>query len=1540
MAAKIYKIIRIVFITLLVIGVGVPVGLYVVLSTPWAQEKLRTVGEEELTTLLGTKVQIGYVGFSPFDHIVLKEVSVADDNGVNALYISNLSVRFELDYFLSKHKLVFDYAAIDGMSVKLYKPSKTDKLNIAGIIDRLKLKDKNKPPTRFEFAISMVEINGLSATYDVNDRPRKEQGFDVNHISVSDLSLTANLSKVTNEGAVVKIAHLAFIEQSGFTLADFNTEVTFMPDKIAVKSPTITLPKSKIQIGSFEYTPSSVADVSQLGRTIPIDVKIDNGSFITLEDLSCVVPIFKNVDHKFDIAIDAHGTLDDITLNRLSVGEADGDLTTITTSGHVSNIMQKDSLYVDELNFDVKTRGGKIKKLISEMAPQMSPAVTAMIARAGNIALEGKVTGNLDAFTADADLRTSVGAITFDGTAEILSNNSGVKIDAITDIQHLELGTLLADNRFGLADGSLGFNGTVRGEKIAGECDAIINNLVYNGVDYHDVKMVGSLGDNKSFDLNLTMDNDAGYVDMAADGILDKNDGQLTMETALRNIDFSAFGVKGRYAGYKFSGNIAADISGSVSQWINGSITLNDLSLKSLDKTQPSLNVNSVKVVADNANRPASVTMTSDFLNGKIEGELCLGSLVPDIAKMVSGIFPAIVPDKNLHINPRCVGLTNHFNYDFELSNVEPLSHFLHLPIEVIYPVTIEGEVDMADNRLTMSVDAPYLLKGDKLIENTALQADVNNDGSADVYVTTQMPTKKGTMVLVTGLTAAKNRIDTQVNWMLEREKPINGILAFSTLLGKDENGDLTADIDFNPSDINFGKDTWHISPSHILYRNRDISVGRFEMAAGTQRIVIDGDASSRSDSRMLVDLANIELGTIFETLDINKALIGGYATGVFDARGLFSAEPSIVCDGLHVDSISYNYCVLGTGEVTAHWDNERRAVSLDADVIEPSGKHSHIYGDIFPFTEGLDISFDADNVRVGFMKPFMSAFAQDITGYASGHARLFGTFKYIDMEGDIFARDLGVKIAFTNTWYYCTDSVKLTPGLIDIKNVTVHDAYGNTAQLNGYVKHKFFKEPEFDFKVTNAVNLLSYDVTPKLSPDWYGRVFGNGSAFITGYPGVVNIDVNMSTADGSTFTFVLSDDEQADDYTFIQFRDRNAGKVTDSIIQVDHVPAAIRDIQRRMAQRNVDNPSDYNMNIQVDITPQAKLIIVMDPVGGDEIKATGAGNLRMTYKSAGNDLRMYGTYAIERGSYNFTLQDIIVKDFKIKEGSSIAFTGDPYSARLDINAIYAVNANLSDLDESFLQDKDLNRTNVPVHALLKVNGDMRQPDISFDLEFPTLTSDVYRKVRSIVSTDEMMNRQIIYLLALGRFYTPEYMSTTKGNELFSVASSTISSQLSSMLGKLSENWTIAPNVRSDKGDFSDVEFDVALSSSLLNNRLRINGNFGYRDKSLNTNQFIGDFDIEYLLNRSGSWRLKAYNRYNDQNYYLRTAQTTQGVGIMYRRDFDRMFGFLRPRKKTSENTQSLNDSTKVDRPQQEKNTPADTTNTVATTAAAAPITE
>jgi hypothetical protein len=86
------------------------------------------------------------------------------------------------------------------------------------------------------------------------------------------------------------------------------------------------------------------------------------------------------------------------------------------------------------------------------------------------------------------------------------------------------------------------------------------------------------------------------------------------------------------------------------------------------------------------------------------------------------------------------------------------------------------------------------------------------------------------------------------------------------------------------------------------------------------------------------------------------------------------------------------------------------------------------------------------------------------------------------------------------------------------------------------------------------------------------------------------------------------------------------------------------------------------------------------------------------------------------------------------------------------------------------------------------------------------------------------------------------------------------------------------------------------LSGQLLNNRLIINGNFGYRDNLARNTSFIGDIDLEYKLTESGNIRLRAYNHFNDRTYSLRSAYTTQGAGLVFMREFDDFRYILRKR--------------------------------------------
>ena len=156
-----------------------------------------------------------------------------------------------------------------------------------------------------------------------------------------------------------------------------------------------------------------------------------------------------------------------------------------------------------------------------------------------------------------------------------------------------------------------------------------------------------------------------------------------------------------------------------------------------------------------------------------------------------------------------------------------------------------------------------------------------------------------------------------------------------------------------------------------------------------------------------------------------------------------------------------------------------------------------------------------------------------------------------------------------------------------------------------------------------------------------------------------------------------------------------------------------------------------------------------------------------------------------------------------------------------------------------------------------------------------------------------MMTRQILYLLAVERFYRPDYMNSTQqsSNSGLSLMSSTLSAQLNSMLSQLSNNFTMRVNYR-QAAEGADVsqEFDTSLGFNW--NRFVFDGTVGYRNDASNpNNNFVGDFDIEYKLGQSGKFRVKAYSHSN--KYYLRNS-STQGAGINYREDFDTFGGLIR----------------------------------------------
>ena len=409
-----------------------------------------------------------------------------------------------------------------------------------------------------------------------------------------------------------------------------------------------------------------------------------------------------------------------------------------------------------------------------------------------------------------------------------------------------------------------------------------------------------------------------------------------------------------------------------------------------------------------------------------------------------------------------------------------------------------------------------------------------------------------------------------------------------------------------------------------------------------------------------------------------------------------------------------------------------------------------------------------------------------------------------------------------------------------------------------------------------------------KESPDYpfYGTVYGTGNATIAGNAqDGVNIDVAMTTNRNTTFTYIKDNVSTAVSNQFIKFVDKTPRRAVQDSVRLSDYEIAQKEIEEEK-----ESDTDIRLNLLVDATPDATMKIIMDPIAGDYISGRGTGNIRTEFFNKG-DVKMFGSYRINQGVYKFSLQEVIRKDFIIRDGSTITFNGSPLDATLDIKAGYTVNsASLNDLMPNEATSGYISQTNVKVNCMMDLTGQLTSPDVKFDIELPNERDEVQAIVRNYIPTDEQMNMQILYLLAIGKFYTPENLGATQNsNMMSSVVSSTLSGQLNNALSNILDvnNWNFGTNFSTGERGWTDMEFETMLSGQLLNNRLLINGNFGYRDNPMANTNFVGDFEAEWLVNRSGDIRLKAYNETNDR-YYTRTNLTTQGIGIIFKKDFNK----------------------------------------------------
>src|ERR1700752_2534676 len=128
----------------------------------------------------------------------------------------------------------------------------------------------------------------------------------------------------------------------------------------------------------------------------------------------------------------------------------------------------------------------------------------------------------------------------------------------------------------------------------------------------------------------------------------------------------------------------------------------------------------------------------------------------------------------------------------------------------------------------------------------------------------------------------------------------------------------------------------------------------------------------------------------------------------------------------------------------------------------------------------------------------------------------------------------------------------------------------------------------------------------------------------------------------------------------------------------------------------------------------------------------------------------MFGDYVLTTGDYLFTLENFVTKKFEIQRGSSIKWNGNVYKADIDITAIYRQRASLRPIYPA-----DSSGKRYTVDCKLYMKNKLTQPDITFGIDLPTIDEVTRNNIKSILSDEDEVKRQVFALLLLRSFITP-----------------------------------------------------------------------------------------------------------------------------------------------------------------------------------------
>lgn len=1458
---------------------------------------------EELSDLLNTRVTIGRINIGLLNRIIIDDVLLDDQDEQEMLKVTRLSAKFDIMPFF-KGKISISSVQLFGFNINLQKKTPDSPPNFKFVLDAFASNDTVKKNNSLDLRINSILIRRGRMAYHVLSEEETPGKFNAKHIHLQNIIANISLKALSKDSINLGIKRLSLDEKvSGFSLKKMSLKLVANSRQTSIDNFAIELPETSLKLDTIHLIYDSLKAFDRFTEQVRFSFRT-LPSQITLKDISPFLPALSHFKEPISLDMEVKGTVNQLTCSHLEI-TADNRQFRLKGDVALQDLSHPQDAYVfgtlSELTATTRGVGFLVRNLSHDYN-----GVPPVLERLGNVSFRGEVSGYFTDIVTYGQLHTDLGGVNMDLKLSSDKSKGLFAYSGAVKTTDYKLGKLLANEQLG----EITFNLDVHGRHVTDrlpvvELKGLIASVDYSRYRYENITLDGEYKQG-GFNGKVALDDPNGSIYLNGDVNVSSRIPTFNFQAIINKLRAHDLNLTSKYPDTEFSLKLRANFTGGSVDEMIGEINVDSLEFMSPEKQYF---MNNMNIRASKQNNENQLRLTSEFLTASVEGKFQYHTLPASILNIMRKYVPSLIlpPKKPIETH-------NNFQFDIHIYNTDILSTIFDIPLTVYTHSTLKGYFNDPLQRLRVEGYFPRLQYKNNFIESGMILCENPSDHIRARVRLTNLK-KKGAVNLSLDAQAKDDNISTTLNWGNSAAVTYSGQLAAVAkfLRTEGEKPLLKAMVEVKPTDIILNDTLWQIHPSQVVVDSGKVDVNNFYFSHQDRYVRINGRLSDNPQDSVKVDLKDINMGYVFDIASISDDVnFEGDATGTAYASGVF--KKPVMNTRLFIKNFSLNQGRLGDLNIYGEWDNENRGIRLDASIKDISTTPSRVTGIIHPLKpeSGLDLNIEANELNLKFLEHYMKSIANDIKGRATGKVHFYGKFKGLNLDGAVMT-DASMNFDILNTHFAIKDTILLAPSGLTFNNIHISDMEGHSGRMNGYLHFQHFKNLNYRFEI-QANNMLVMNTKESTDMPFYGTVYGTGNALLTGNA-IQGLDVNvaMTTNRNSIFTYINGSVASATSNQFIKFVDKTPRRTIQDSIQII---SYYEQLQQKRQEAEEEQKTDIRLNILVDATPDATMKIIMDPVAGDYISGKGTGNIRTEFYNKG-DVKMFGSYQINQGVYKFSLQEVIRKDFVIKNGSTITFNGAPLDANLDIQASYTVNsASLNDLipEES---SSIIQQPNVKVNCIMNLSGILVRPTIKLGIELPNERDEVQTLVRNYISTEEQMNMQILYLLGIGKFYTEDARNNQNSNVMSSVLSSTLSGQLNNALSQVFEtnNWNIGTNLSTGDKGWTDMEVEGILSGQLLNNRLLINGNFGYRDNPMANTNFVGDFEAEWLINRSGDIRLKAYNETNDR-YYTKTNLTTQGVGIMYKKDFNKWSDLffwnkwkLRNKRKQEEKSKQQTDS-------------------------------